>query len=55
MVCTQAFSYPVDTIGDVPMGLPTVSVHLPWRVFPNLLLGGMIIAIIGFSEATSIA
>ncbi|MDH3603876.1 MAG: SulP family inorganic anion transporter [Candidatus Tectomicrobia bacterium] len=55
MVCTRAFGYPVETIGDVPVGLPTVSVHLPWRVFPNLLLGGMIIAIIGFSEATSIA
>lgn len=55
MVCTQAFGYPVATIGDVPAGLPTVSVHLPWRMLPNLLLGGMIIAVVGFSEAASIA
>jgi sulfate permease, SulP family len=55
LVCTQAFGYPVETIGDVPVGLPTVSVHLPWQVLPNLLLGGMIIAVVGFSEAASIA
>ena len=55
LVCTQVFGYPVETIGDVPVGLPTVSVHLPWRILPNLLLGGMIIAIVGFSEAASIA
>jgi SulP family sulfate permease len=55
LLCTQAFGYPVETIGDMPVGLPTVSVHVPWRVLPNLLLGGMIIAVIGFSEAASIA
>jgi SulP family sulfate permease len=39
----------------MPEVLPTVSVRLPWRMLPNLLLGGMIIAIVGFSEAASIA
>ena len=54
LACTQVFGDQLETISDVPVHFPTFSVKLPWRMLPDLLLGAMIIAVIGFSEAASI-
>ena len=47
--------YDGPTVGDVPAGLPSFSVDLPWRVLPNLLLPGVVVALVGFAEASAIA
>jgi SulP family sulfate permease len=47
--------YDGATVGAVPSGLPPVSLALPWTRLPSLLLPGVVIALIGFSEAASIS
>ena len=42
------------TVGAVPAQF-TFSFDLPWGLLPNLLVGGAVIALVGFSEASSIA
>lgn len=44
-----------DLVGDVPEGLPPISLGLPWSELPVLLLSGAIIAVVGFAEPTAIA
>jgi SulP family sulfate permease len=45
----------VAEVGDVPSGLPTPSLALPWSEVPSLLLSAVVIALVGFAEAASIA
>jgi SulP family sulfate permease len=45
----------VAEVGDVPSGLPTLSLALPWSEAPSLLIFGVVIALVGFAEASSIA
>ena len=45
----------VAEVGHVPNGLPTPSFALPWSQTPSLLLFGVVIALVGFAEAASIA
>ncbi len=48
----------VLTVGDtnpIPEGLPTLSLDLPWADLGTLVVGGLIIALIGFAEPASIA
>ncbi len=47
--------YSGPTVGDVPAGLPAISLDLPWSRVPSLVLPGIVIALIGFSEAASIS
>lgn len=47
--------YPGPTLGSVPEGLPRLTLDLPWGAAPSLLFGGAVIAVVGFSEAASIA
>ena len=49
------FHYRGAIIGSIPAGLPALSLELPWRAIPNLVIGGVTIALVGFSEASSIA
>ena len=42
------------TVGSVPARF-TFTLNLPWGLLPNLLVGGAVIALVGFSEASSIA
>lgn len=49
------FDYQGATLGMIPSGLPQLSLNLPWASLPRLLLGGLVIALVGFAEATSIA
>lgn len=55
IVASQLLGYQGSVIGEVRFGLPELSFALPWRVLPELLLGGVVIAVVGFAEAASIA
>ncbi|GAB3257654.1 hypothetical protein GCM10027425_18820 [Alteromonas gracilis] len=43
------------TVGQVPAGLPSPMLDLPWGATPGLLLSGVVIALVGFAEAASIS
>ncbi len=47
--------YAGPVIGNVPASWPRLSLALPWEMLPSLLLGGAIIAVVGFAEPTAIA
>lgn len=43
------------TVGEVPTGLPPISLSLPWGDLPALLVPGLVIAVVGFAEPAAIA
>lgn len=45
----------VPLVGSVPGGLPGLALDLPWSSLPDLLLPGLVIALVGFAEPASIA
>lgn len=47
--------YRGPVVGEAPSVLPTPSLALPWGALPDLLLGGVVVALIGFAEAAAIA
>jgi SulP family sulfate permease len=47
--------YPGALVGEIPTGLPPVSVDLMWSALPQLLVPGAVIAIVGFAEPVAIA
>lgn len=47
--------YGGTTVGSMPEDLPPVSVDLPWGELPALLVAGIVIALVGFIEPSSIA
>ena len=47
--------YAGPVIGNVSASWPRLSLALPWAMLPSLLLGGAIIAVVGFAEPTAIA
>ena len=49
------FGYQGDVIGDLPAGIPTLLLSIPWQRSLDLLLPAMIIALVGFAEPASIA
>ncbi|MBT8405024.1 MAG: sodium-independent anion transporter, partial [Gemmatimonadetes bacterium] len=55
LVWSIATGYGGPTVGEVPRGFPTPSLDLPWRSLPVLLVPGIVIALVGFAEAASIA
>ena len=48
-------AYAGPTVGAVPSGWPALSLNLPWADMPNLLLPGVVIALVGFAEPAAIA
>jgi SulP family sulfate permease len=54
-VWSALVDYDGATLGAVHSGLPPATLDLPYRALPDLLLPGIIIAVVGFAEATSIA
>lgn len=55
MLAVEVAGFDGKTVGDVPAGLPPISLDLPWGDIPSLLLGGSIIALVGFAEPASVA
>lgn len=55
VVVTRLGVLSATEVGEVPRGLPVPSLDLPWADATALLLPGMVIALVGFAEAASIA
>jgi SulP family sulfate permease len=49
----DAFHGPL--VGSVHAGFPPLPRHLPWSTVPHLLVPGLVIAVVGFAEASAIA
>jgi sulfate permease, SulP family len=47
--------YSGERVGALAVGLPPISLELPWSATPALLFGGAVIALVGFAEPASIA
>lgn len=47
--------YTGPILGSIPVGLPPVTLVLPWTAVPALLLPGIVIALVGFAEPSAIA
>lgn len=47
--------YTGPTLGAIPLGLPPITLALPWSAVPALLLPGIVIALVGFAEPSAIA
>jgi SulP family sulfate permease len=43
------------TVGAIPSGWPRLTLELPWGMIPELALGALMIAVVGFAEPTAIA
>ena len=59
VIVSLAYSRIVDyngpVIPDIEPGLPTWSLDLPWSSTGSLIVGGIVIALVGFAEPASIA
>jgi SulP family sulfate permease len=55
LVYSEAAGYEGATIGAIPAGLPPLSLDFPWGELTSLLLPGIVIALVGFVEPSSIA
>lgn len=55
MAYSLAAGYDGPVVGEIPRDLPPISVDLPWGDVPRLLLPGIVIALVGFVEPSSIA
>ena len=47
--------YSGPTVGDIPTGLPKVTLSYPWESLPSLVVPALVIALVGFAEPASIA
>ncbi len=55
LATTLFFDYPGAVLGQVPEGLPPLTLDLPWSRLPAVALAGVVIALVGFAEAATIA
>lgn len=55
ILMANGLEYQGPTVGEIPAGLPPLNLGLPWRMAPQLLLPGVIIALVGFADAAAIA
>jgi sulfate permease, SulP family len=55
LVWSEVADYPDAIIGDLPSGLPTLSLALPWSDIGMVLVPGIVIALVGFAEPAAIA
>ena len=47
--------YTGPVLGSIPTGIPAVSIDLPWARLPELIVPGLVIALVGFAEPAAIA
>jgi len=47
--------YKGPVVGEIPTGMPSLGFDLPWSSIDELLLSGIVIALIGFAEPASIS
>ena len=55
VVVSRITAYGGPVVGEVSTGLPDLSLDLPWGSTGSLLVGGVLIALVGFAEPASIA
>jgi SulP family sulfate permease len=55
VVVSEAIGYEGRTVGSLEAGFPPLSMELPWSELASLLVPGLVIAFLGFAEASSIA
>ena len=55
VVVSRITDYGGPVVGEVSTGLPDLSLDLPWGSTGSLLVGGVLIALVGFAEPASIA
>jgi len=55
VIVSRLTDYAGPVVGDVPTSLPSLSLDLPWGSTGSLLVGGILIALVGFAEPASIA
>ena len=55
LVATMVFGYDGAVVGTVPEGFPPLTLDLPWTSLPAVALAGVVIALVGFAEAATIA
>ncbi len=55
IIYSTATDYTGPVVGEVPTRLPMLELGLPWTQIPQLVLPGVVIALVGFSEAASVA
>jgi len=55
IVVSRAIGFEGLTLGAIETALPVLSLDLPWSDVPGLLIGGLVIALIGFAEPAAIA
>ena len=52
---THLSGYKGPVVGEIPTGVPNLGFGLPWGSIDELLLSGIVIALIGFAEPASIS
>jgi len=55
LVYSRVFDYDGPVIPEIEAGLPAWSLDLPWASTGSLIVGGLVIALVGFAEPASIA
>lgn len=55
LVASAAGVVAVPTVGVLPAGLPPLDLGLPWGSLPQLIVPGLVIALVGFAEPAAIA
>lgn len=55
VAATTLFQIPVETLENIPRGMPSLPTNIPWSRFTELLLPGAVIAVVGFAEPAVVA
>ena len=55
LAVSRLTDYQAPILQDIEPGLPPLSLDLPWRSTGSLIVGGIVIALVGFAEPASIA
>lgn len=55
VLVVEAWSLDVEVVGTLPSGWPLPGLDLPWSALPQLVVPGIVIALVGFAEPASIA
>ncbi len=55
LVLSRSTDYAAPVLADVESGFPSLALDLPWERTGSLIVGGIVIALVGFAEPASIA
>ncbi|MEX2502909.1 MAG: SulP family inorganic anion transporter [Trueperaceae bacterium] len=54
LIVSRLVGYGGPVVGPITDALPRMRLDLPWEAIPRLLVGALVLALVGFSEAASI-